>query len=268
MGSYRKADRLGSFRRFALAFWDAPRDGTIYGSFYLDATNMLALARKVEAEHGVKITPGHVVGKAMALGLRAAPQMNSKIIWGTVYQKDTVDVYFQVDVDGKDLSGVLIERADEKNLVEIAKELKEKARDVREGKDKQYEKTQKGLLSWFPPFVLRKLLGFLTFLEFNFGIALTFIPGVKRDAFGTAMVTNVGMMGIDVAYAPLVPVTRVGFIGLVGKIEDRPWVVDGKIEVRPILVGSATFDHRLGDGAQIGTLVRTAKQFIENPTLE
>ena len=50
--------------------------------------------------------------------------------------------------------------------------------------------------------------------------------------------------GIDVAYAPLVPVSRVGFIVLLGQVEDRPWVVDGKLCVRPLLTGSATFDHR------------------------
>jgi pyruvate dehydrogenase E2 component (dihydrolipoamide acetyltransferase) len=267
LGSYKRPERLGSFRRFALAFWGPPSDGTIYGSLFMDATNLLAFSKKIEAEHGVKITPGHIVGKALALGLRASPQLNSKIIWGTVYQKDTVDIFFQVDVDGKDLSGVLIERADEKNIVEIAKELRDKAAQVRSGKDKQYEKTQKGLFSRLPSFIIRRIINVLTFFEFNLGLPLTFFPGVKKDAFGTAMVTNVGMMGIDIAYAPLVPVSRVGVIALVGRIADAPMVVDGKIEIRPELTGSATFDHRLGDGAQIGILVRTARNYIENPTL-
>jgi len=227
---------------------------------------MLALAKKVEAEHGVKITPGHVVGKAVALGMRAAPQFNSKIIWGKPYQKDTVDVYFQVDVEGgKDLSGVLVERADEKSLIEIAKELRDKAQALRAGKNVQYEKTQKGLFGSLPPFLIRKILGFLTFMEFNLGLPLTFLKGVERDPFGTCMITNVGMMGIDIAYAPLIPVTRVGVIALVGRITDEAMVVNGEVKVRPRLTGSATFDHRLGNGAQIGLLVRTAREFMENP---
>ena len=266
MGAYKKPEKLGSFRRFALAFWRPPSDGTIYGTLFVDATNMLALAKKVEAEHGVKLTPGHVVGKGLALGMRAAPQFNSKVIWGTVYQKETVDLYFQVDVEGgKDLSGVLVERADEKSIVDIAKELREKAQNLRAGKDQQYEKTQKGLFSRFPPFIIRRILNFLTFCEFNLGIPLTFLPGVKKDAFGTCMLTNVGNFGIDIAYAPLIPVTRVGVISLVGRIVDEPMVVDGKIEIRPKLTASATFDHRLGNGAQIATLVKTARAYMENP---
>ena len=266
MSAYRRPEKLGSFRRFALAFWRPPSDGTIYGTLFVDATNMLALSKKVEQEHGVKLTPGHFVGKGLALGLRAAPQFNSKIIWGTPYQKDTVDVYFQVDVEGgKDLSGCVIERADEKSIVDIAKELREKAQAIRQGKDQQYEKTQKGIFSKFPPFLIRRILSFLTFMEVNLGIPLTFLPGVKRDAFGTCMLSNVGMMGIDLAYAPLIPVTRVGVIGLVGRVVEEPMVVDGKIEIRPKLTASATFDHRLGNGAQIGTLVRTARAFMENP---
>src|SRR5262245_33543853 len=78
---YKKPDRLGSFRRFALAFWKAPTDGTIYGTMFIDATKMLAAIKKAEVEQGIKLTPGHIVGKAMALGLRAAPQLNSKVIW-------------------------------------------------------------------------------------------------------------------------------------------------------------------------------------------
>src|SRR5205823_6559645 len=126
----------------------------------------------------------------------------------------------------------------------------------------QYEKTQKGLFAKFPPFIIRKILGFLCFMEFNLGLPLTFLPGVKSDPFGTAMITNVGMMGIDIAYAPLIPVTRVGLITLVGRITQEPMVVDGEIKVRPRLTGSATFDHRLGNGAQIGLLVRTAREFM------
>ncbi len=266
---YIKPEKLGSFRRFALAFWDKPRDGSIYGTMFLDATNMLAMAKKIEEEHGVKVSPGIFVGKGLALGMRAAPQFNSKIIWGKPYYKDTVDMYFQVDVDkGKDLSGVVVERADEKSVVEIAKELRDKAMSIRSGTDKQYEKTQKGLFSKFPPFLIRKILQFLTFMDFNLGLPLSFLPGVTSDPFGTVMLTNVGMMGIDLAYAPLIPVTRVGVIGLVGRVVDEPMAVAGEIKIRPKLTCGATFDHRLGNGAQIGLLVRTARDFMENPWIE
>jgi pyruvate dehydrogenase E2 component (dihydrolipoamide acetyltransferase) len=266
VGAYKKPDRLGSFRRFALAFWKPPSDGTIYGTLFVDATNFLALAKKVEAEHGVKLTPGHLIGKGLALGMRAAPSFNSKVIWGTIYQKETVDMYFQVDVEGgKDLSGVLIERADEKSIIEIAKELQEKAKSLRSGKDQRYEKTQKGFFAKLPPWIINRVLRFLCFLDFNLGLPLTFLPGVYRDPFGTCMCTNVGPFGIDIAYAPLIPVTRVGVIALVGRITDEPMVVNGKVEVRPRLTGSATFDHRLGNGAEIGKLVRTARAFYENP---
>jgi pyruvate dehydrogenase E2 component (dihydrolipoamide acetyltransferase) len=81
------------------------------------------------------------------------------------------------------------------------------------------------------------------------------------------MCTNVGMMGVDIAYAPLIPMSRVGVIGLVGGVKQVPMVVDGKIEIRPQLTGSATFDHRLGDGAQIGLFIRTVRAFIEDPYL-
>lgn len=267
--AYTKIQKLGSFRRMALAFWRAPRDGVIYGTMNIDATRMVESIKRAEAEHGIKLSPGVFIGKGIALGLRASPTMNSKIIWGTLYQKDTVDIFFQVDVEGQDLSGVLIERCDEKSVIEIGKELRDRAQKLREGKDQQYEKTQKGILKKIPPLVLRYVAGLLTFMEFNLGIKLSFLPGYKEDAFGTAMCSNIGSLGIDQAYAPLIPVSRVGFIGLVGRLHDVPMAVNGKVEIRPQLVTSATIDHRIADGVQIGKLVNTARHFYEqDPYLE
>lgn len=269
MKGYRKTARLGSFRRFALAMWrDAP-DGRIYGTMFLDVTKCLALAKQVEQEHGIKLTMGHFIGKAVALALRENPQFNAKIMWGNIYEKETVDVYFQVDMgEGGDLSGVTVERADEKSLIDIAKELREKAQRLRKGEDEQYEKTQKGCFGWIPPFVLRPFVKTLMFLQCELGVDLRWF-GIKAkpDPFGTVMVTNVGMFGIDIAYAPLVTFSRVPLVALVGRVAEEAVVIDGKIEIRPILSASATFDHRFGDGAHIGRIVRTVRKFVEDPTI-
>ena len=68
--------------------------------------------------------------------------------------------------------------------------------------------------------------------------------------------------------APLVPWTRVPFIFLVGKAQERPTVIDGELAVRRMLPVSATIDHRVVDGAHIGQLGRIMRAFIENPNEE
>jgi pyruvate dehydrogenase E2 component (dihydrolipoamide acetyltransferase) len=263
-GKYTRTKHHG-FRKIAKAFWSPPSEGLIYGHLVMDVTRLRRFQADVEEKFEIRPSVGHILGKAIAHALTVVPQANAKIIWGRAYIKDTVDVYFQVDVqDGKDLSGVVVPDTGKKTVVEVAQILRENAERLRKGKDEQYEKTQKGCVGKLPSWGIRWLLGTLTFLEYNFGITPTFL-GAREEPFGTVMLTNVSSFGIDVGYAPLVPVSRVPFVALMGRVVDRPVVRDGEVVIRPMLTASATFDHRLLDGNKIGKIVNTIKAYMEDP---
>lgn len=259
------AQPLRGFRKFAQVFWDAPRDGLIYGHLQMDVTKAQRFVAEVQAKHGVSPSMGQLMGKAIAVAATKVPEINAKIIWGKPYLKDTVDVYFQVDVeDGKDLSGVVVPDTGRRTIVEVCQVLRDRAQKLRGGQDKQYEKTQKGCLGRLPVWLLRAMMGALTFLEYNLGIPATF-AGAQPEPFGTLMVTNVSKFGIDVAYAPLVPVSRVPLVVLVGQVKPTPWVVNDQVVVRPVITGSATFDHRIIDGNRIGKFINIVRAYMENP---
>ncbi len=265
MGRYHRRPLRG-FRKFAQVFWDAPRDGLIYGHLQADVTRAQRFVADVQAKHGIAPSMGQLVGKAIARAATLVPDINGKLIWGRPYLKDTVDMYFQVDVeDGKDLSGVVVEDCGNKTIVEVAQVLRDRAKKLRTGGDQQYEKTQKGCLGVLPVSFLRAALGLFTFLEYNLGIPPTMI-GAREDPFGTLMVTNVSSFGVDVAYAPLIPVSRVPFICLVGRVKPTPWVDPaGQLCVRPAITMSATFDHRMLDGNKIGKFNRAVIAYMEDP---
>jgi pyruvate dehydrogenase E2 component (dihydrolipoamide acetyltransferase) len=63
---------------------------------------------------------------------------------------------------------------------------------------------------------------------------------------GTFTITNFGALGGWQA-APIIRPGEAAILG-VGRIQQRPWVVDGRIEPRPILALSLAADHRLIDG--------------------
>lgn len=265
MGYTRKP--LRGFRKFAKVFWDDPSDGTIYGSTQVDVTVARRFQEDVRDKHGVYPSMAQLVGRGVAVALTETPDFNAKLMWGRTYVKDTVDVYFQVDVDdGADLSGVTVADAGRKTAVQVSQELTAYAERLRKGKDEQYEKTQKGLLGrMIPVFLLRLVLKMLLFCEYNLGWTPRFL-GARPEPFGTVMITNVSKFGIDIAYAPLIKLSRVPFIVLVGQVRDRAWVVDGgRIEPRPIITLNASFDHRMGDGNKIGRIVRRVVAYIENP---
>ncbi len=87
--------------------------------------------------------------------------------------------------------------------------------------------------------------------------------GLPKDPFGSVMVTSVGSLGIDLAFAPLVPYSKVPLLISVGRINDEAKVVEGKIEIRPIMKLGITFDHRLIDGIHAAELAKTFKDYFQ-----
>lgn len=64
---------------------------------------------------------------------------------------------------------------------------------------------------------------------------------------GTFTISNLGAFGAD-AFTPIVNPPQCAILG-VGRIVDKPTVVDGRITVCPTMWLSLTFDHRIVDGA-------------------
>lgn len=48
-------------------------------------------------------------------------------------------------------------------------------------------------------------------------------------------------------------------------IVDRPVVIGGKVEVRPMMYVALTYDHRLIDGREAVTFLRKIKAAVEDP---
>jgi pyruvate dehydrogenase E2 component (dihydrolipoamide acetyltransferase) len=64
---------------------------------------------------------------------------------------------------------------------------------------------------------------------------------------GTFTISNLGAFGAD-AFTPIVNPPQCAILG-VGRIVDKPTVVDGRVTVCPAMWLSLTFDHRIVDGA-------------------
>jgi pyruvate dehydrogenase E2 component (dihydrolipoamide acetyltransferase) len=71
------------------------------------------------------------------------------------------------------------------------------------------------------------------------------------------------MFGVDV-FTPIINPPESAILG-VGRIVERPVVVNGQITIRPMTVLSLTFDHRITDGAQAAQFCQRLKQILENP---
>jgi 2-oxoglutarate dehydrogenase E2 component (dihydrolipoamide succinyltransferase) len=81
---------------------------------------------------------------------------------------------------------------------------------------------------------------------------------------GTFTISNGGTYG-SLLSTPILNPPQSGILGM-HKIMDRPVVVDGKIEIRPMMYLALSYDHRIIDGKEAVTFLVTLKDLLENPT--
>lgn len=80
---------------------------------------------------------------------------------------------------------------------------------------------------------------------------------------GTFTVNNYGVLGVD-GSAAIINHPEAAMLGL-GRIMDKPWVVDGELCVRKMTELTLAFDHRVCDGAVAAGFLRFVADALENP---
>ena len=80
---------------------------------------------------------------------------------------------------------------------------------------------------------------------------------------GTFSITNGGIYG-SLMSTPILNAPQSGILGM-HKIQDRPMVVAGKVEVRPMMYLALSYDHRIVDGREAVTFLVRVKDVLEDP---
>lgn len=256
--------KLSSWRKIALGSWHGGGDPSVYGMLEFNATKIVERQKRWAERTGAKApTLTAIVAKAAAMTLHRHPQLNGIIRWGTIYNRKHVDIFLQTaaDEEGKDLSGFVVYSAENKSLQQFVDEIAEKARAIRENKDPAFRQA-KATFSMVPAFLVRYVLNFMGFLLYTLNLDMRW-AGLPKDPFGSVMVTSIGSLGMDEAFAPLVAYSRVPLLLAVGAVRERPTVLDGKLAVAPIFRIGATFDHRFVDGVMGAKMVKTIRQILE-----
>ena len=177
------------------------------------------------AAQDIKLTYMAFIMKATVLALKKYPNFNASFDQENdrmVYKK-FINLGMAVDTpDGLIVPN--IKDADQKSILELAKELREVA-DATIARKVSLAQLQN-----------------TTFSITNFGAA--------NVAYGT----------------PIINHPEVGILG-VGKIEQKPVVIDGELKVAYTLPLSLAVDHRVIDGADAGRFLNTIKSLLNDPMM-
>lgn len=279
MGGFRRARKVPAWRKLALGTWSMPSSPAAYGMLDLDCEAALAWCARAREASGEKVTLTHLVGKAVAVAIASAPETNGFASFGRLMLRDTVDVFFQVAFFDRDagaaekgerearkdanLAGAKVARADAKSVVDVARELRERAHAIRTRERDATVRATK-MMGGMPGPLRSMVARFGAFLSFDLGWNLSRI-GIPFDPFGSCMVTNVGVFGIEMAWAPLIPYARTPICVTLGAIRTAPTVVGDAIVPRKRVSLGVVFDHRVMDGYHAGVMTRRFQEIFADP---
>ncbi len=263
-----KPHPVSNFRKIAIGTWKTTYDPSVYGTMEVQMDRAMDYLERWRAATGKKLTVSHMMAKAIAAGFARIPDANAILRFNRPYKRKSIGVFFQVVMtdegeDKVDLSGATLYDVDQKSLEQCFDEFQAKVDAVRKRTDPALEKTR-GLFKWMPFFLLNPFLKLVSFLSFTLNLDLRW-AGLPKDPFGSVMITNVGSLGLDLAYAPLVPYSRVPMVLAVGAVKEVPVAEDGQVVIRKLMKINATFDHRFIDGFHAAVISRVVHQWFGDP---
>lgn len=258
--------KTSPWRKLSIAIYGAPNEGKVYGTYDIDVTDMLSYIKK-KKEEGKRITVTHFFVSALGKALyEDAPEVNCYVKRGNIVYRESADVFISVvKKSGKGQTGMVVPEVQNKTVSEISDYVESRLEEKREGKKDGLAASTKLLarIPWpFRRLVLKMIKWWVFDMEFS-------LPGMTAPnaPFGSIMLTNIGSFGLKTGMVALFPIGKLPGVITMGKIEERPVVIDGKIEIRAIMPLTGTFDHRIVDGAQIGRLANGMKKKLANPAL-
>lgn len=251
--------RVSSFRKLAVGSWETAYDPTVYGTLTVRMDRALAYMDAFRRSTGLGLTVTHLVLKALAEALRRCPDANAVLRFHRIYlrQRITVSALLRTEGGPDAWAPVRVADADRKGLRDIVLALEAGRRDPGERRARRW-------LEWVPTPLMGLFTRCVSFLAVTLNLDLGRF-GLPRDAFGAAIVTDVGELGLDAAYLPLVPFTRVPVFLAPGAVRDTPVVEDGRVVVGKVMSLNASIDHRFIDGFHAGVLANTLKELLEDP---
>jgi len=247
-----------------LASWTAPSEGTVFGVVECNAEPLCEFIEAFNKKTGAKISVTTIIIKALGLSFREAPGLNCRLVGNKFIPHKTIDISCLVALeDGKDLASAKLLECDKASLVDIQARLIAKAEKLRKREDKDFE-ASKPMLTLLPVPLIRWIVHTLGELSGSWGLELVSL-GVRPYLFGSAMVTSVGMLGVEQAFVPFTPWAHVPLLVMVGAITPKAIVEEGKIVARRRIGLTCTLDHRFVDGTEAARLSRRMRHLVEHP---
>jgi 2-oxoglutarate dehydrogenase E2 component (dihydrolipoamide succinyltransferase) len=86
---------------------------------------------------------------------------------------------------------------------------------------------------------------------------------IEEMSGGTFTISNGGIYG-SMLSTPILNPPQSGILGM-HNIQERPVAIQGKVEIRPMMYLALSYDHRVIDGKDSVSFLKTVKEYLEDP---
>jgi len=256
--------RIHPYRKMLPFIMVGRNESVVYFDDYVKADALLDYMQRVRKHYHVDVT--HCLVAAGAVGLRANPRMNQYIVGRRLYARNHVALTFsakrkKMDKEAK-LAAVKLHIADDESFETICHRINKKL-GIERSEAKTYTDKELGIMTRLPRPLLRAAIAFVRWADYHSLLPSGFI---KNDGFYTSIfIANLGSVGMRAGYHHLYEYGTCPLFMMVGKIEDRPMVVDGKVVPVKTLHIRWSYDERIDDGLTSSYGMASVRNALENP---
>lgn len=256
------------YRRLMFYIMPTRTESVVFFEELVDARPLLAYLERARPAFGANAT--HAAVAATSVGLACTPRMNRFVAGRRLYQRRGRFVTFsmkrgvaegQIDRKAK-LATVKIEMKDGETFRELCERINSDIRLQRSGRTTHADKEFK-LFNLLPRPLLWGAARLLRGLD-HFGL----LPGffIKDDPLYTSMfVANLGSLKMGAGFHHLYEYGTCPLFMMVGAIEERAMVIDGEVQVVPVLPLRFSYDERIDDGMNARYGIEAVARVLREP---
>jgi hypothetical protein len=260
-------DRIHPYRKMLPFMMRGRNESVVYYDDPARAENMLDYIERAKKAWGFEVDITHCLVGACRAGLWENPKMNQFISGRRLYARKHSEITFsmkrkRMNKEAK-LSAVKLNVDDR---TETFKQLCERINGnivVERSGEETYTDKELGIFTQLPRPLLETALDVLRWADSH-----NLVPGefIKNDGFYTSVfIANLGSLGMRAGYHHLYEYGTCPLFLMVGKIEERAMVEDGKVVVRKMLPLRWTYDERIDDGLTSKYGMQSCREALENP---
>jgi hypothetical protein len=255
---------LHPYRRLMGYIMPGRNESIVYFDSYADSRQLLDYLAEARKRFDCDMT--HAVVAACCVCLTENPTVNRFSLGGRLYQRDGVYISFsmkrqQLDRAAK-LSVVKIRLQPGETFRALCERINAGIRTERSGErthaDKEFD-----LFGHLPRPLMRAGVWVLKALDYYNLLPASYI---ENDPLYTSMFcANLGSLQMDAGFHHLYEYGTCSLFTMAGQIQDRPFVENGRVEIRSVLQLRFTYDERVDDGLNARYGIQSLIGALERP---